>query len=234
VKRMINRTVCTDPADTSEENALWGDVQTTIVAPSDPFKGASPRSFAINELRSMKIPSISDDIWQTEPARAVKEFPVITTADGEVYQVNDSLEHGGKEVSVRSWRRRNPSNGFQFNVELEFEGRVLTVPFGHPVPIATEFPNAAEIMGHLIFDASNVLDFPTFEQWAEAMEVSSDSRSAERDYNTMVDRTSDLKELLGDAYSEAVIDTTYEQPLEASRKRNWIVGLGHEWNPTLK
>lgn len=60
----------------------------------------------------------------------------------------------------------------------------------------TAKPILADVLDSLASDASPIIDVESFEDWAQDMGYSSDSRKAERTYHTIQEQTSELRILL--------------------------------------
>ena len=93
-----------------------------------------------------------------------------------------------------------------FDVTLRYGGRTLTVPFGQG-PAHTEDPTAADVIDCLASDSATYDNANGFEDWAADLGFDTDSRKAEKTYNTVAAQRDDLAAFLGDQYDAYLYQT---------------------------
>lgn len=93
-----------------------------------------------------------------------------------------------------------------WNVTLRIGRRRMTVPFGMGYAHTGE-PSAYDVLSCLLSDASSADQ--DFEDWAADYSYDTDSRRAEKTYNAVVRQTEQLRNFLGDKFSDYVWETEH-------------------------
>lgn len=86
----------------------------------------------------------------------------------------------------------------------------MTVPFSQGQAHEKE-PTALDVLDCLASDACGVDNAGTFEDWCAEYGYDTDSRKAEKTYNTCVKQASKLRDLLGDEAYESLLYNTERQ-----------------------
>jgi hypothetical protein len=103
---------------------------------------------------------------------------------------------------------RNPnmddwSGASHYRVTIKARGKQLSCFFSMGAAHCRE-PEASEVLDCLLSDASSVDNCSSFEDWAAALGMDTDSRKAERTYRVTEQQTDKLKSFLGDLYEAAI------------------------------
>jgi hypothetical protein len=94
--------------------------------------------------------------------------------------------------------------GNWYSVTLKRKGRQLTVPYGMGYGLSHE-PRADEVLECLTLDASSADQ--SFEDWCGDYGYDTNSRRAERTYDTVQAQTAKLRRFLGDDFDTYVYST---------------------------
>lgn len=114
-----------------------------------------------------------------------------------------------RERGIRAtaeWADDNPSmddmppGSSHWRVTLRMGRKRMTVPFSMGPAHSTE-PSAYDVLSCLASDAASVENVGTFDEWAEDLGWSADSRKAERAYRATVAQTARLRAFLDEAYA---------------------------------
>ena len=102
--------------------------------------------------------------------------------------------------------RLHPMNHWLCNIKVK-NGDIWPVPFsmGNALQGPPELP---DVLDCLASDAAGFDNARTFEEWASEYGYDSDSRKAERIYNTIEEQSEDMRVFLGDAaYQDLLYNT---------------------------
>lgn len=94
-----------------------------------------------------------------------------------------------------------------YKVTLKYDGRQLTTYFSKGIGLKGE-PTTDEVLDCLASDASTINNTKYFEDWANELGYDTDSRKAEKIFNTIERQAVKLNTLLGDdLYKELLYNT---------------------------
>lgn len=122
----------------------------------------------------------------------------LTRNGADVLETNYSQGVAHCPAYERKWATRAESQN-AIRIEVESGRRALPGiggPRASQEPI--ESPAIADVLGSLAMD-SDVLDYPTFEKWADCFGYDSDSRSADSTYRQCLSHALALRAALGDS-----------------------------------
>ena len=117
--------------------------------------------------------------------------------------------------AVVDWADANPNveqdewarHATHYRVTLKCGRRQMTTPWSQGSAITRE-PSAADVLDCLASDAVGIENASSFEEWCAEYGYDSDSRKAERIFQTCTRQSADLKALVGeDAYRTLLWDT---------------------------
>jgi hypothetical protein len=90
-----------------------------------------------------------------------------------------------------------------YRVTLRAHGRQMSTFFSMGAAHCHE-PEAVDVLDCLLSDASSIDNCSGFDDWAAECGMDTDSRKAERTYNTVMAQTAKLKTFLGELYDAAI------------------------------
>ncbi len=95
-----------------------------------------------------------------------------------------------------------------WRVVLNADGQTMTVDeFMMGSGLGQKAPTTADVLNSLISDSAGYDNASSFEEWADELGYDEDSRKAEAIYRACGEQALQLRELLGDHYSEALYET---------------------------